>query len=68
MSYKVEITENGKTWTLPADYTKEEAQWEMEMQKKLNYFNILLGEPPATIRIVETGKIVHLHPKRRDTI
>lgn len=68
MSYKVEITENGKTWMLPADYTIEEAQWEMEMQKKLNYFNILLGEPPATIRIVETGKIVHLHPQRRDTI
>ncbi len=55
MSYKVEITENGKTWTLPADYTIEEAEWEIAMQTKLNAMNRLLGEPDATFEIIETN-------------
>lgn len=68
MAYRVQITDKGKTWLLPATYTLEEAEWEVMMQQKLNRLNIIMGEPPAEINIVECGKIIPLQPKRRDTI
>jgi hypothetical protein len=52
---KVQVTENGKTWFLPADYTQEEAEWEIAMQTKLNAMNRLLGEPDTTFEIIETN-------------
>lgn len=55
MICKVQVTENGKTWLLPSDYTREEAEWEIAIQTKLNAMNRLLGEPDATFKIVETN-------------
>ena len=36
MKYQVRITENGKTRTLPATMTMEDAKWEIKMQKWLD--------------------------------
>lgn len=53
MNYKVQVTEAGKSWTLPSIYTYQQAEWEVKMQQELNRVNALLGEAPATIEIVE---------------
>ena len=50
MKYQVRITENGKTRTLPATMTKEDAKWEVKMQKWLDE---MVGETSRKYTIIE---------------
>ena len=54
MRYRVQITENGKSWFLPQTYTYTQAMQEVEMQEELNsLISDTLGEAPAVFDIVE---------------
>ena len=53
MRYRIQITENGKSWFLPQTYTYMQAMWEVEMQEELNSLNAIMGEAPAVFDIVE---------------
>ena len=50
MKYQVRITENGKTRTLPATMTMEDAKWEIKMQKRLDE---MVGESLRKYTIIE---------------
>lgn len=50
MKYQVKITENGKTRTLPATMTIEDAKWEIKMQKWLDE---MVGETSRKYNIIE---------------
>lgn len=50
MKYQVRITENGKTRTLPATMTMEDAKWEINMQKWLDK---TAGETSRKYEIIE---------------
>ena len=50
MKYQVKITENGKTRTLPATMTIEDAKWEIKMQKWLDE---MAGETSRKYNIIE---------------
>ena len=50
MKYQVKITENGKTITIPATMTMEDAKWEIKMQKWLDE---MVGESLRKYTIIE---------------
>lgn len=53
MKYRIKITELGESWYLPRTYTEEEAKFEIELQEEMNRVNVILGEDPAKIEMIE---------------